>query len=84
MILDDVEIFSGAITSGQTWEGNISHPTTYGPLPDRFGIIKAGTGEFEGASGRFQEIVTLLKFTAEGVLDAEVELRIEFDEEWER
>ena len=80
MILDDVKIFSGAIASGQTWEGDITHPTTYGPLPGRYGLIKGGTGEFEGASGRFQEIVTLQKFTPEGFLHAQVELRLELVE----
>jgi len=79
MIQEDVEIFTGAITSGQTWEGSKTHPTTYGPLPSGHGIIKGGTGEFDGITGTFQEIVTLQKFTPEGHLGAMIELRLNLD-----
>lgn len=78
MILEDVEIFSGAINSGLTWKGSRTHATTHGPLPRGRGVVKGGTGEFAGVSGTFQEIVTLREFTPQGDLDALIELRIEF------
>lgn len=76
MIQEDVDIFTSTIASGHTWEGNKTHPTTYGPLLNGHGIIKGGTGEFEGVTGTFQEIVTLKNFTPEGHLGALIELRL--------
>jgi len=77
MIMEDATIFAKAVSSGKTWEGSVTHPTTYGPLPSARGVIKGGTGEFAGVTGTFQEIVTLQKFTPQGELEALVELRIE-------
>lgn len=81
MAEEDIAMFLRVKETGETWEGETPpHSTTYGPLPEGYGIIVGGSGEFEGATGKFQEIATLYSFTPEGVLDAKLELRLWLDE----
>lgn len=72
-------IFAQARERKQDWEGNHSESSTVGPLPGRQGEIIGGTGAFYGASGTFREIGTLKKFTRDGQIEAQIELRLELD-----
>lgn len=72
-------IFSEARKNKQDWTGSHKESSTVGPLPDRNGEIIGGTGAFYGASGTFQEIGTLKKFTGDGQIEARIELRLELD-----
>jgi len=77
---EDAAMFKRVKSSGIAWRGKtLPHSTTYGPLPDGYGMIIGGTGEFKNASGKFQEIVTLYSFTPDGNLGATLELRLTLD-----
>jgi hypothetical protein len=65
--------------SGEAWRGDWTVTTTVGPRPDGYGTIVGGFGEFEGAKGKFQEIVTLTGFEPAGIMIGQVELRLTFD-----
>ncbi len=65
--------------SGEAWHGDWTVTTTVGPRADGYGMIVGGFGEFEGASGKFQEIVTLTGFEPAGIMLGRVELRLVFD-----
>lgn len=73
-------IFAEARKRKQDWVGSHNEPSTVGPLPGRNGEIIGGTGAFYGASGTFREIATLKKFTQDGQIEAQVELRLELDQ----
>ena len=65
--------------SGEAWHGDWTVTTTVGPRADGYGMIVGGFGEFEGASGKFQEIVSLTGFEPAGIMLGQVELRLVFD-----
>lgn len=65
--------------SGEAWHGDWTVTTTVGPRADGYGMIVGGFGEFEGASGKFQEIVSLTGFEPAGIMVGRVELRLTFD-----
>jgi len=65
--------------SGEAWHGDWTVTTTVGPRANGYGVIVGGFGEFEGASGKFQEIVTLTGFEPAGIMLGQVELRLVFD-----
>lgn len=71
-------VFAETLQGTQDWTGNLVHASNVGPSPDGFGVIVGGTGEFEGATGFFEEIGTLRRFTPKGDLEATIELRIRF------
>ena len=73
---EHIKIFSDIRSSDVDWTGNDVKATNVGPSPDGFGIVIGGTGEFEGATGVFEEIITMRRFTTAGLLDASVELRV--------
>jgi len=73
---DVAKVFAETPGSGLDWSGSIKQPSTVGPLPDKYGVVVGGTGEFEGATGKFREIGHLKRFTTDGALEAEIELRI--------
>lgn len=67
--------FSAPARTGKDWQGSVTEQNTTGPNPDGSGVIVGGTGEFEGAQGRFIEIGTLERVTVDGRMEAELELR---------
>ncbi|NKB35567.1 MAG: hypothetical protein GKR93_00170 [Gammaproteobacteria bacterium] len=50
--------------------------TTVGPAANGRGIIIGGTGEFENLRGEFVEIDRMTRFTVDGKMDINVELRL--------
>lgn len=71
-------IFGETLQGTQDWTGNFVHASNVGPSPDGYGVIVGGAGEFAGATGFFEEIGTLRRFTPEGDLDASIELRVRY------
>jgi hypothetical protein len=63
-------------TTGKDWIGDWTVQTTVGPRDDGQGIIVGGTGEFAGATGTFVEIDRVTRFTTDGALMGEFELRV--------
>ena len=41
----------------EQWTGSIERRMTSGPSPDGYGVIVGGTGAWEGATGRFAEVI---------------------------
>jgi len=62
--------------SGKDWVGDWKITTTVGPLPNGRGRIIGGTGEFAGIGGSFVELDRLTRFTVDGNMDVELELRL--------
>lgn len=62
--------------TGRDWVGDWTVQTTVGPLANGRGVVIGGTGEFEGASGSFIEIDHLTRFSADGVMWGDFELRL--------
>jgi len=62
--------------SGKDWEGNWLITTTVGPLPSGRGRIVGGTGEFDDIEGSFVEIDRLTRFTVDGNMTIDIELRL--------
>lgn len=62
--------------TGSDWVGDWTVQTTVGPLANGRGVILGGTEEFAGASGSFIEIDHLTRFTADGVMWGDFELRL--------
>jgi hypothetical protein len=62
--------------SGKDWVGNWYITTTVGPLPSGRGRIIGGTGEFAGITGSFVEIDRLTRFTVDGNMEIDLELRL--------
>jgi len=65
--------------AGEDWVGEIPGVNTVGPAPGGKGYVFHGTGEFEGMTGFFQERTVLRGVSADGVLDATLELRFELE-----
>ena len=63
-------------TTGKDWTGNWTVQTTVGPREDGRGIIVGGTGEFAGANGTFVEIDRVTRYTTDGAMMGEFELRV--------
>jgi hypothetical protein len=62
--------------TGNDWIGDWTVQTTVGPLAGRRGVILAGTEEFEGVSGSFIEIDHLTRYSVDGVMWGDFELRL--------
>lgn len=62
--------------SGKEWTGDWRITTTVGPLADGRGRIVGGTGEFAGITGSFVEIDRLTRFTPDGQMYVDIELRL--------
>lgn len=62
--------------SGKDWVGDWRITTTVGPLPSGRGRIVGGTGEFAGISGSFVEQDHLTRFTVDGGMVIDLELRL--------
>jgi len=75
------KVINPVLETGVPWEGRWQIQTTVGPRPDKRGIIIGGTGEFAGASGSFVEIDTLHRFTPDGLMEGDFELKVRFDGE---
>lgn len=62
--------------TGTDWIGDWTVQTTVGPLANGRGVIVGGTEEFEGASGSFIEIDHLTRYSVDGVMWGDFELRL--------
>ncbi len=71
-------VVNPTFASGRDWVGDWTVQTTVGPRTDGRGIVVGGTGEFEGASGSFVELDRITRFTADGGLLGDFELRIQW------
>lgn len=69
-------VIQKAKTTGQDWVGDWWITTTVGPLDNGRGRIVGGTGEFATVRGEFVEIDHLTRFTVDGRMEIEVELRL--------
>jgi hypothetical protein len=61
--------------TGSDWVGDWTVQTTVGPLANGRGVIVGGTGEFAGARGSFIEIDHLTRYSVDGVMWGDFELR---------
>lgn len=73
------DIIVPALLSGKAWSGDWVNVNTLGPLPNGYGTIIGGSGEFGGVSGTFIEVGTFNGFSPEGQMIGVVELRLSFD-----
>ncbi len=73
---EHIKIFSDIRGGDADWTGNDTKATNVGPAPHGYGRVIGGTGEFEGATGVFEEIITMRRFTTTGLLDATIEIRV--------
>lgn len=62
--------------SGEDWVGDWWITTTVGPLENGRGRIVGGTGEFADIRGEFVEIDHLTRFTVDGRMELDLELRL--------
>lgn len=62
--------------TGTDWVGDWWITTTVGPLENGRGRIIGGTGEFVAIRGEFVEIDHLTRFTVDGHMEIDVELRL--------
>ncbi len=67
--------------TGKDWVGDWTVQTTVGPLADGRGLILGGTEEFEGASGSFVEIDHLTRYSVDGVMYGDFELRVAMEKQ---
>lgn len=65
---------------GTAWSGSIRAKIGSGPRDDGWGVIIGGTGDFEGATGKFAEFYTLKNLPLEGGIQGVLELEIILDE----
>lgn len=72
-------VIAPMLLTGKDFDGEHHGVNTFGPLPDYHGLVLGGTGEFAGATGRFVEIGTLTKASADGRIQGLMELRVKFD-----
>jgi hypothetical protein len=69
-------VIQPARASGKDWVGDWYITTTVGPLSSGRGRIIGGTGEFAGITGSFVEIDRLTRFTVDGHMEIDLELRL--------
>ena len=62
--------------TGKDWVGDWWITTTVGPLENGRGRIVGGTGEFADIRGEFVEIDHLTRFTVDGRMELDLELRL--------
>jgi len=62
--------------SGMDWVGDWWITTTVGPLENGRGRIVGGAGEFANIRGEFVEIDRLTRFTVDGRMELDLELRL--------
>jgi hypothetical protein len=60
------KIWDEVKATGIPWTGELETVFTAGPLEGNRGVVLAGTGEFEGATGTQYQTSTLRKITPEG------------------
>ncbi len=72
------EIFA-QVAAGNDWTGDVMARVANGPRADGTGLILAGTGEFEGATGSFAEWTRLTGLSRAGVMRGTMELRVVID-----
>lgn len=62
--------------TGSDWIGDWTVQTTVGPLANGRGVIVGGTEEFAAATGSFIEIDHLTRYSVDGVMWGDFELRV--------
>jgi len=70
------KVIDTIVNSAADWTGDWTVQTTVGPQPDGRGVVVGGTGEFDGAQGSFIEIDHLTRFTVDGMMVGDFELRV--------
>lgn len=73
------DIFFSTKSKNSPWIGSLTWASNVGPHPSGHGVIVGGTGDFLGKVGTYEEIGTLLKFTSDGEITADIEIRLHFD-----
>jgi len=71
-----VDIVQKVFKTGTPWDGTFHRLATSGPRPDGRGEISGGSMEFANAKGSFVEMHTYTRFTPDGKVGGNSELRI--------